>query len=155
MVDGTAQHRPEDGAGSETPTPPTGIPRGGAAYFTGRLGDDLGDSGASKHEQPRPGANTPDVDPGELTPPYGTPGIVGVDGVVDESDFGHAAPAVLGEPASGSTASQDVGPGGEADEYRGADGRSEADDWPKLEYRSRSKPKRAGAMDWIRRRRDG
>lgn len=71
----------------------------------------------------------------DMTPPTG---IEGLAGAVTAEDFGQAGPAVFGaEPQE---------PRGEAD----------ADDWPKLEYRSRNKPerRRGGMFDTLRGRND-
>lgn len=112
-------------AGSDAPTPARGIP----TEFEDVPGQRSADDGTATRSE-------------ETTPPAGIGGLVGPDGVigqgvVEPEDFGHAGPAVLGEPDPG-----EQGP------------REEATDWPKLEYRSRAKQQRPGAMDWLRGGRD-
>lgn len=107
-------------------------------------GASVPDSGANRDEPDRLAADdapTPvtgipaqPAEPGEETPPMGTDGITGV---VTAEDFGHAGPAVFG-----------------ADPQETPRGRG-ADDWPKLEYRSRGKPERRGGVFGGLRRRNG
>lgn len=167
-MDGTAGRRPDETGpyeevGAQTPTPPSGIRYPGPGYFAGDLGESPGPAPATQPDPPS------EVNTGDLTPPQGLSGVVGpdgvlgADGVIDESDFGRAAPAVLGDPHPGGPQPDGPHPGGaqldgshgDASGQAAPEQRSEADDWPKLEYRSRNKPRRPGAMDWIRRRRDG
>ena len=70
----------------------------------------------------------------DMTPPAGMDGLTEV---VTAEDFGHAGPAVFG-----------------AESHETPQDRA-ADDWPKLEYRSRNKPERRGGMFDALRRRNG
>lgn len=131
--------RVDDVAASDAPTPPAGFIAGGVRRrFQGDLAGELGPLPETP-EPEQPGPEQPG--PEELTPPAGIDGLRGAadpDGVVSGEDFGHAGPAVLGG----------------ADPVR-YEPHSDAGDWPTLEYRSRSKPKRGGAFGWIRRRNTG
>ncbi len=133
---------------ADAPTSPHGFPRAGQAFFAGDLDGTSGGTGPVRGDVPAE----------DLTPPTGIPAVVGPDGVVgaetvvEEADFGQAAPAVLGAPDPAAT---DPAVTGAADNDP-ADSAShdEAGDWPKLEYRSRGRSRSSGALGWIRRRRD-
>ena len=75
-----------------------------------------------------------DVSSEDLTPPAGIEGLIGADGVIGADGLQEGSPAVLGG------------------DHLVGEQQDEARDWPKLEYRSRSR--RGGAFDWIRGDRD-
>lgn len=129
-TDGVGGNDPERFRESETPTPAIGLPLGEQPPPTDRLSttDQFPVTGsASAADRPEP-AGADDVTPAH--------GIEGLSEAVAAEDFGQAGPAVFGADGSATAA-------------------ADAPDWPKLEYRSRSKPERGGggAFDFLRRRR--
>ncbi|MER7082816.1 hypothetical protein SAMN02982929_03004 [Saccharopolyspora kobensis] len=86
-------------------------------------------------DAPTPPNGMPVIDPGAdaETPPHG---FNSLGDVISAEDVGSAAPSVFGAPEP-------------------AQPRGEAQDWPKLEYRSRNKPersKRPSPLDFFRRK---
>lgn len=128
-ADGVGGNDPERFRQSETPTPAIGVPLGEQPPPTDRLSttDQFPVTGSAPvTDRPDP-AGADDVTPAH--------GIEGLAEAVAAEDFGQAGPAVFGAEGS-ATAADDAG------------------DWPKLEYRSRSKPESGGgAFDFLRRRR--